>query len=504
MTSTLDSPFPPASITGEAAIYIRISSHQQEDGVSLDVQLESCRTYCENNGLVIVGEFKDVQSGLVVERPQYQQMLGLAKTGGFNKLIVYRYDRSGRDDAEFAGMLRDFTKLGISLVSASGESPDPLFQKLAGLLAWNESRTLSVRVSAAKMKRYTEGKWNGRAVFGYSLAKHEDTGTYLVRNESQAFLVVELFKRYANGQASMMQLRNYLKDQGITKSRYAIWYLLNNQVYLGRVQHGKATNRSQFQSQAPSEWTDGKHGALIDQETFDRVQSLLKANQRNQRGGPGAKYLFTGLVHCAACGGKFQARTFKRRGDKVYVDYRCQRRQSHGDCNAKTVLEGRIRSAVLPPIESLLRGLKQDDVRSAVREQLSKQAATTGQESQIDGERLLKLERRLSNLEDALLDQDISKARYLPKRDEIVEQITAIRAVENSQPKTVTVDLDQLFAIADTLNVDTLDEESWREIVSNMVDKVVIEGEGGGRDNPAKITVEWKPEYMPLVAVMEG
>jgi len=166
MTSTLDSPFPPASITGEAAIYIRISSHQQEDGVSLDVQLESCRTYCENNGLVIVGEFKDVQSGLVVERPQYQQMLGLAKTGGFNKLIVYRYDRSGRDDAEFAGMLRDFTKLGISLVSASGESPDPLFQKLAGLLAWNESRTLSVRVSAAKMKRYTEGKWNGRAVFG--------------------------------------------------------------------------------------------------------------------------------------------------------------------------------------------------------------------------------------------------------------------------------------------------------------------------------------------------
>ena len=164
MTSTLDSPFPPASITGEAAIYIRISSHQQEDGVSLDVQLESCRTYCENNGLVIVGEFKDVQSGLVVERPQYQQMLGLAKTGGFNKLIVYRYDRSGRDDAEFAGMLRDFTKLGISLVSASGESPDPLFQKLAGLLAWNESRTLSVRVSAAKMKRYTEGKWNVREV----------------------------------------------------------------------------------------------------------------------------------------------------------------------------------------------------------------------------------------------------------------------------------------------------------------------------------------------------
>jgi DNA invertase Pin-like site-specific DNA recombinase len=95
----------------------------------------------------VVAEFRDVESGLHVDRPQYQQALALARSKGFNQLVVYRYDRSGRDDAEFAGMLRDFAKLGIQLVSASGKSPDPLYQKLAGVLAWDESRRLSIRVS---------------------------------------------------------------------------------------------------------------------------------------------------------------------------------------------------------------------------------------------------------------------------------------------------------------------------------------------------------------------
>lgn len=497
MTTTIDRPSVP--ITGEAAIYIRVSSHRQEDGASLDVQLETCRQYCESNGLIIVGEYQDVQSGLVVERPQYQEALALGKSGGFDKLIVYRYDRTGRDDAEFAGMLRDFAKMGIQLVSASGESPDPLFQKLAGLLAWNESRTLSIRVAGSKMKRHDDGKWNGKAPFGYSLAKHEETGTYLVPDERQSPLVVELFQRYASGQTTLMGLRNYLKDQGVAKSRYAVWYVLTNEVYIGRVPHGKAKNKSQFQSQPPLQWTQGRHDPLVDQDIFDRVQVRLKANQRNQRGGPAARYLFSGLVYCGDCGAKYQARTFKRRNDRVYIDYRCQRRHSHGDCASKSVLESRIRAAVIPPIESLLKGLNQEDVRQAVREELSRQGSKDGRATEALIEQLAKIESRLSNLEDALLDETISKDRYLPKRDEILGQIANINAAMTAQPKAAAVDLDQLFAIADAISVADLDDQSWREIVEGMVDRVIIDGVGGGRENPAKVSVVWKAEYSSLI-----
>ena len=108
------------SLGGRAAIYIRVSNERQADGASLEVQLELCRRYCETAGLDVVAVFRDVQSGLDVDRPAYQSALALARARGIDQLVVYRYDRTGRDDAEFAGMLRDFAKLGIQVVSASG------------------------------------------------------------------------------------------------------------------------------------------------------------------------------------------------------------------------------------------------------------------------------------------------------------------------------------------------------------------------------------------------
>ena len=99
--------------TGKALIYLRVSRREQEDGASLEVQLEACRRYCEAHGLEAVAELKDIGSGLNVDRPEYQRALKLAKDKAFDKLVVFRYDRSGRDDAEYAGMLKDFAKLGI-------------------------------------------------------------------------------------------------------------------------------------------------------------------------------------------------------------------------------------------------------------------------------------------------------------------------------------------------------------------------------------------------------
>ena len=174
----------------------------------LDVQLETWRRFCENNGLVVVAEFRDIQSRLDIDRRQYQQALSLARVKGFGQIVVYRYDRSGRDDAEYFGMLKDFAKQGIQLVSASGESPDPLYQKLAGVLAWDESRRLSIRVTGSKMKRHEEGKWNGKPVFGYAIhqlrwdqqycpvcRENGAGGCILVKKDSEAELVIPLDSR---------------------------------------------------------------------------------------------------------------------------------------------------------------------------------------------------------------------------------------------------------------------------------------------------------------------
>src|SRR5436190_7411831 len=74
-------------IVGKAAIYTRVSTDRQQDGASLDVQLEACRKYCETNGFHIVAEFRDVLSGLNPDRPKYRQAIQMAKSKAVDKLI---------------------------------------------------------------------------------------------------------------------------------------------------------------------------------------------------------------------------------------------------------------------------------------------------------------------------------------------------------------------------------------------------------------------------------
>jgi site-specific DNA recombinase len=491
-------------MTGNAAIYIRVSKERQKDGPSLEVQLEACRRYCEANGLDVIAEFKDIHSGLDANRSQYQQALKLARNKGFNKLVVFRYDRSGRDDAEYFGMLKDFNKLCINLASASGESDDPLYQKFAGVLAWNESRTLSIRVTGSKMKRFERGNWSGKAVFGYSVEMHSEGGSYLVPKAGEAELVTELFTRYATGNYSLNDLRRFLRDVGVLKSRAAILYALRNRTYLGEVPHGKRVTSQFHESPEKITWVKGKHKALVDPETFDRVQTKLSEHKSRQRGGIVPKYLFSGLVYCGNCGRKYTGRSGTNgRSERRWNRYDCSRGNSVGDCESHSVYESRIKDVVIPPIKSLLSKLKEEDIRAAVRAELVRQQEDTKAADRVTkmgaAETLERLEARLSSLEDAYLDGDIVKDRYRARRDELTSQINELQAQLAAKPRLVLPDLEQFFALADALEGDPPDDQEWREIIEGLVDRVVIEGSGDGRKSPPTIKVIWKPEFAPLL-----
>ena len=111
-----------------------------------------------------------------------------------------------------------------------------------------------------------------------------------------------------------------------------------------------------------------------------------------------------------------------------------------------------------------------------------------------------KLEARLSRLEDSFLDGDLNKERYKPRRDEILLQLEQINETLAAQPIIPTPDLTPVFTLAESISIEDLDAESWREIVENMVDRIVIEGTGGDdRKIPATVRVQWKAEYAGLI-----
>ncbi len=58
------------------------------------MQLEACNRYCDDQGLVVVSEFRDVESGLNPDRREYIQAVELARSRGIDRLVVWRLDRS--------------------------------------------------------------------------------------------------------------------------------------------------------------------------------------------------------------------------------------------------------------------------------------------------------------------------------------------------------------------------------------------------------------------------
>jgi hypothetical protein len=53
-------------------------------------------------------------------------------------------------------------------------------------------------------------------------------------------------------------------------------------------------------------------------------------------------------------------------------------------------------------------------------------------------------------------------------------------------------DIDLLFVIADALEGEPPDDTEWRDILTGLVDKIIVEGK------PATVRVIWKESFAPL------
>jgi len=124
----------------------------------------------------VVAVYKDLQSAWSdKERPDFERMLRDAKSGAFDVLLVWKFDRLARSVLTFERAVRGLTGCGIEFASLS-ESVDtttPMGKftlHLTGALAQLESDTISYRVRAANRHLASTGAaaTGGRRCFGYN------------------------------------------------------------------------------------------------------------------------------------------------------------------------------------------------------------------------------------------------------------------------------------------------------------------------------------------------
>ncbi len=347
-----------------AAIYARYSSEHQKDS-SITDQFRNCEQRAAREGWTITAHYEDrALSGTTAQRPGYQAMLDDAKAKKFDILVVDDLSRLTRDEAEVINTRRRLTFWGVRLVTVcdgidTNQKGHKLQASFKGIMNEVFIDDLKDKIKRGMVGQAEKCYWQGGRVYGYKLVPElhptktdpygnpARIGTRLEIDPEQATWVRWIFERYVEGMSPWKIVdelnRRAVPAPGASYRRHyqraPSWSaaalhgdlsrgtgLLNNPLYVGRYVWNRSRREKDPDTHCrshvvrdKSEWVESAvpHLRIVDEDLWQRVT----ARRRNVSNGVAAlraslhcrarstgrrpKYLFSGLLVCGQCGGKF-------------------------------------------------------------------------------------------------------------------------------------------------------------------------------------------------------
>ena len=164
--------------------------------------------------LKIIKEYSDEAiSGTTDNRPGFQQMLSEVAKLKPSTLIVWKFDRLGRDRTNIASAKDTLRRAGcrvkyVAETVANEDTPESQFTE-AMLESMAEFYSAQLRVNVMRGMRYNaeHALYNGHKTLGYAV----DGEKHYVIDEETAPVVRRIFEQYASG-VPMQQIMNELND----------------------------------------------------------------------------------------------------------------------------------------------------------------------------------------------------------------------------------------------------------------------------------------------------
>lgn len=311
-----------------AVIYARYS-HQNQNEQSIEGQLKDCYAFAEQEGYTVIGEYIDrARTGRSEDRPEFQRMIKDAEKKKFQFIIVWKLDRFARNRYDSAIYKARLKRYGVKVLSAMEKITDSpegiILEGMLESLAEFYSANLSQNVKRGQRETMAKGRWCGGSVpYGY---KVEDGR--LVADERTAPVVRYLFEQYAAG-VSKKEILKVLSARGVKSAT------------------GKPLGYSSFQHVLPSTTYIGKYiwsgqeiegcaDAIIDEQTFYKVQERLKAVARAPAAGKAkVEYQLQGKIYCGHCGARMIGESGYGRNGTHYTYYTCATRKKSRSCDKR-------------------------------------------------------------------------------------------------------------------------------------------------------------------------
>ena len=354
----------------KAAIYCRVSTENQEqEGTSLDSQLEACLKKAKELGYETNEDYSVLEtfSGLTLDRPKLSQLRQWVRDKEVEVVIAYALDRLSRDPVHIIILQDELEKIGVELilVTETLDSSDmgKLITHIKGYAAKLEAEKIRERTMRGKRTRVEKnGKLpTGRGVlYGYDYDKQNsvniaNNSLHIVKMIGMWLLEEGIF---LNEACRRLVEKGIPAPKGGTQwSRGSLGRILRNPTYAGRsYAHRTKTVGNQRIECPQEEWVELPNAVdrvAFTWEEWTGIQRQLDRNRelspRNQK----LTYLLRGIVYCKQCGHKFYGVPVH---GKPY--YRCSGRiklLTSEPCSSPTVNAKRLEESVWLEVSKALR-----------------------------------------------------------------------------------------------------------------------------------------------------
>ena len=348
----------------KVAIYCRVSTTEQaEEGYSIDEQNIKIREYCEREGHEIYNLYEDrgISGKNITNRPGIRQLLDDATKNKFDLVVVWKLNRISRKLLDILNIVDLLNKHNIAFRSLTEnfetETPSGKLQlNIMGAIGEFERETIAENVKMGLLARAKEGRWNGGVVLGYDLVELPNEGkkrknTRLEINEKEANTVRRIFELYSQGHGYKAVVNRINKEGHKTKRNgefavSTVKEILQNPVYIGKIRYNVRQDWSKKRRNninANPILSDGIHEPIVDVETWNKVQVILKERSKKHNKVYDCEFPLTGILKCPVCGaGMTISRSTSKRKDgtrRVNEYYSCGNWKNKGTavCNSNSI-----------------------------------------------------------------------------------------------------------------------------------------------------------------------
>jgi DNA invertase Pin-like site-specific DNA recombinase len=205
--------------------YVRVSTQTQgKSGLGIEAQRDAIARFAEAEGLELLGEFVEVETGkgcdAIDRRPQLAAALRQARKAKA-AVVVAKLDRLSRDVHFISGLMAHKVPF---IVAELGADCDPFMLHIYAALAEKERALISQRTTAALAQAKQRGVVLGNRT---NLGEAQKRGNDIQRAQADAFAasVMPVIRQLeAQGVTTVRAIAAALNERGVRTARGGDWH----------------------------------------------------------------------------------------------------------------------------------------------------------------------------------------------------------------------------------------------------------------------------------------